>query len=63
MKIGVFKADVPLTLTPCQNGGWVVTQGTAGAMIIPANLGAYSHAEDMLDALSEALVHPANDET
>ena len=52
--IDVFATDAPLVLEMAPNGGWIVSQ-VSGRGIEPKKLGAYSSAQDMLDALSDAL--------
>jgi hypothetical protein len=59
MNIGVFKTDQPIMIEPYPNGGWVVTQRDENPSIQPVRLGAYSTAEDMLSALSDALDPPS----
>lgn len=54
-KIGEFWNDKPLLITPFPNGGYTVQQG-GGEMMRGAELGAYSNAQDMLDALANALI-------
>lgn len=56
MKIDAFESDKPLMLIPYPNGGWVIEQPEPAHTGINAkNLGAYSSAEDMLQALDVAL--------
>jgi hypothetical protein len=52
--IGVFRTDAPIVLEMAPNGGWVVPQ-VNDPREYSQRLGAYSSAEDMLRALSEAL--------
>lgn len=54
-KIGVFNTSAPLILEMAPNGGWIVSQST-DARCHAATIGAYSSAEDMLRALSAALI-------
>ena len=53
-QIGVFTTNLPIVLEMAPNGGWVVSQGD-DPRCKTAPIGAYSSAEDMLDALSSAL--------
>lgn len=53
--IGAFNAADPLSLRMVENGGWVVSQHAGKSGVIPRDLGAYSCAREMLDALSSVL--------
>lgn len=54
--IAPFTHTENLILHPFPNGGWVVTQEGPISGDRDARLGAYSSAEDMLKALSDALM-------
>ena len=54
--IGVFTANEPIQIEMMPNGGWVVTQRDPDRGVMPSNLGAYSSAQDMIDALRHALI-------
>lgn len=61
-KIGDFTTDAPLVLRATPNGGWLVSQQVWCADC-PTMLGAYSTVEEMLDALTSALVVDQSAET
>ena len=51
-----LEKDKPMILTPFPNGGWTIVQGGKDFGGIPLDVGAYSNATDMIDALSLALI-------
>jgi hypothetical protein len=58
----VLKANAPLIVTPFPNGGWTIEQ-TTGERMMPASVGAFTSAYDMLAALQVALLDaPASDD-
>ena len=62
IKIGTFSLDDRLVLTPFPNGGWVVSALEGASHLGSNDLGAYSTAEAMIDALSSALIRSDGDE-
>ena len=49
--LGAIKADRPLQLMPFPNGGWTIIQ-SEGPQLRGREIGAFSNAKDMLDALA-----------
>ncbi|MGI3163099.1 hypothetical protein [Pseudooceanicola sp. 200-1SW] len=54
-KIGAFSTEDPLILRMMPNGGWVISQRSDDTRLMDKELGAYSTAREMLDALASAL--------
>lgn len=55
-KIGVFRNDQPIILRPAPNGGWIVSQGAERMGEMASEIGAYTTAKEMLDALAFAMM-------
>jgi hypothetical protein len=55
-EIAAFSTNEPIMIEMAPNGGWTVSQCSASGVIVPKTLGAYSSADDMLNALSNALI-------
>lgn len=53
-KIGAFTKNKPISLRATPNGGWIVSQQSSEREY-PVEIGAYSTAAEMLEALSSAL--------
>ncbi len=60
-KIGAFNPASGLELLQAKNGGWVVYERSAERHLMPSMLGAYSNANDMIEALSSALITTTSD--
>jgi len=56
ISIGKIETDEPLILEQAPNGGWVVLQNSKDMRAAPPMIGAYSSAQDMIKALSVALL-------
>lgn len=52
--LGPFNHGATLRLSPCQNGGWMVSEEVGRDLMSPI-LGAFTTTDDMLVALTKAL--------
>lgn len=55
-----FSANRPIRLVPVENGGWLVQSDDGDPRTMPHNIGAFSNANDMMGALSSALIPLSN---